>query len=76
MVERYMTERITNISELEALISRARINAEKICLMLEKENPPMQHIGELANQMCSELKQAHDFDFRIERRMTEVVTDV
>lgn len=73
--ERYMTERITNIGELETLVDSAYFKVRRICDLLEKENPPMFEIGELAKQVHVELLQVHNFDFCIERRLTKVVTD-
>ena len=73
--ECYMTERITNIADLEALVNSAYIRVRRICDLLEKENPPMCEIGELARQAHLELLQAHNFDFCIERRIAKVVMD-
>lgn len=64
----YITERVLNISELEALIGTAYDTIVLARKKLELKNPPMDQIGELAKQLHLCLLKAKDFEFCIEQR--------
>ena len=62
----YVSERITNISDLEELIAQCRVLASRI----EKEASGNEELKEVAALLSERLKQASDFEFCIERRRT------
>lgn len=66
----YISERVTNISGLEDLISSARYAAEALQKELDKENPQISRIRGLADQIVSDLKNAESYEFCVERRKT------
>ena len=66
----YITERVTNIAELERLVNSAYCGISALRAELEKENPSMCKIDELSRQIHADLLQAKDFEFCVERRKT------
>lgn len=58
----YVSERITNISELEALINESYIIAQ----LMQKESPHNENFRKLIEN----LQKASNFEFHIERRKT------
>ena len=74
-MEHYISERIVNISELEALIRSAYYDAAEIRSKLEKENPSIWTIDELSKQIHLKLLQAKDFEFHIENRRITIPDD-
>ena len=62
----YVSERITNISDLEELIAQCRVLASRI----EKEASGNEELKEAAGALSECLKQMSDFEFCIERRRT------
>ena len=71
----FVSERITNISELEKLTHSAYSSVATLRLELEKENPSMVRIDELSKQAHFDLLQAKDFQFHIEhRRVTDAAS--
>ncbi len=66
----YVSERITNIGELECLLHASYSEIESLRHELEKENPATDRIDELSKQLHLHLLQAKDFEFCVERRKT------
>lgn len=66
----YVSERITNISELEQIIEKER-NALSILLsQLEKEDIPINEVKKRIKGILQLHNQASSFEFHIERRKT------
>ena len=63
-VETHYTERITNLSELEAILNECYIEAQ----LLKKESP---HLSENFQMLINKLEKAINFEFCIEVRKTE-----
>lgn len=68
----YVTERVTNISEIEGLIRSAYRGIAALRAEIEKENPSMDRIDELSKQAHLDLLDAKDFEFCVEQRKTVV----
>ena len=66
----YVSERITNISDLENTIENAYIHIQRLRDELEKTEPSLTVIEELAKKLHTNILKAHDFEFCIERRTT------
>lgn len=62
----YISERITNIAELEKLIEECYIQAQ----LLQKESPHKENF----QQLIDNLQKARNFEFKIERRKTHHCT--
>lgn len=75
MAEKFRTERITNIEELEAIHRSLFMYASRLRKELEAENPNMPCIKELAKSIHMEAHKADDFDFYIEQRVVNVVSE-
>lgn len=71
----YISERVVNISKIEALIRSAYYGVAALRSELEKENPSMLRIDELSKQAHLDLLQAKDFEFCVERRRTKCPDD-
>ena len=67
----YMSERITNISELELLIKNARLNFEVLEDELKKDEPSQALINGTSKIIRESLKKAENFEFCIEQRKCE-----
>ena len=66
----YISERVTNISELESLVRSAYYCAAELREELEKESPSMVRVDGLSKQIHLDLLKAKDFEFCVERRKT------
>lgn len=64
----FISERIINISELEALLSTAKLNFEILMDELQKEAPQSEKVQSLTCVVRDELVKAENFEFRIEKR--------
>lgn len=64
----FISERIINISELEALLSATRLNFEILMAELQKETPRIEKVQNLACAVRDELVKAENFEFCIEKR--------
>lgn len=64
----FMSERIINISKLEALLSAARLNFEILMDELKKEAPQSEKVQNLTCVVRDELMKAENFEFCIEKR--------
>lgn len=64
----FISERIINISELEALLLAARLNHEILMAELQKEVPKAELIQNLSNTIMDKLQKAENFEFCIEKR--------
>lgn len=71
----FISERIINLSELEAHIRSAYQDISSLRQELEKENPSMCKIDELSKQIHLSLLQAKNFEFCIEKRRTTIPGD-
>ena len=69
----FISERIINISELEALVRSAYQDTAALRTEIEKENPSMGKIDELSKQIHLLLLQAKDFEFCVEHRKTAIL---
>lgn len=72
----FISERIINISSLEATIRSAYFNVLELRSEMEKESPSMCKIDELSKQIHLALLQAKDFEFCLEQRFTTVPDDL
>lgn len=75
MPEKYRTERITNIDELEAIHRSLFMDASRLRRELESKNPNMLCIQELAKSIHMESHKAVDFEFYIEQRVVYVSSE-
>lgn len=75
MTEKYQTERITNIEELEAIHRSLFMDASRLRKELEAENPNMLCIADLAKRIHMDAHKAVDFEFYIEQRIVNVVKE-
>ena len=66
----YISERVTNISELESLVRSAYYSAAALREELEKESPSTDRVDGLSKQIHLDLLKAKDFEFCVERRKT------
>lgn len=64
----FISERIINISDLEALLSAARLNHELLISELQKETPRAEKIQNLSYVVRNILAKAENFEFCIEKR--------
>lgn len=64
----YISERIINISELEALLSAARLNFELLISELQEEAPQIEKFQNLSRAVRDELVKAENFEFCVEKR--------
>lgn len=64
----FISERIINISELEALLSEARLNFEMLVSELKEEAPKSRKIQDLSCVVKGALDKAENFEFCIEKR--------
>ena len=62
----YVSERITNIAQLESLLREEQMLIDQI----KKEAPVSEHFQTLLNQLEQVNKKAVNFEFCIERRKT------
>lgn len=66
----YVSERITNISQLERLLERERLCIVSIRKELEKETPSMNILDSVSRELEIVHQQAVQFEFCLERRRT------
>lgn len=64
----FISERIINISDLEALLSVARLNCEILLSELQEETPQTEKIQDLSCVVKNALVKAENFEFCIEKR--------
>lgn len=64
----FVSERIINISELEALLSATRLNYEMLLCELQKEAPMTEMNQQLSCAIKNALEKAENFEFCIEKR--------
>ncbi len=64
----FISERITNISDLERILECERILIETLNKELEEEFPNMEKIREISKGLLSSHKKATSFEFCLERR--------
>ncbi|MCD8381538.1 MAG: hypothetical protein LUC30_01265 [Clostridiales bacterium] len=66
----YVSERLTNIGELESMIGAALQTEEELCCEMEKARASIDRIDTLACRLHSLLQQAKEFELCVERRKT------
>jgi len=66
----YVSERITNIAELEQILEHLSIAAQALNLEIAKDSPSMYRINELSKTINDLVKKANAFEFIIDRRKT------
>lgn len=76
MSEKFRTERITNLDELEAIHKSIYMDASNLKKELEKEFPNMIYIKTLAKSLHMYAHQADDFEFYIEQRFVNAVNEL
>lgn len=64
----FISERIVNISDLEALLSGTRLHFEILLDELQKETSQIERINNLAHSVRDTLEKAENFEFCIEKR--------
>lgn len=64
----FISERITNISELESLIRDAKFNFEVLIRENEKAIPSLRTINSTTSSIKEALEKASNFEFCIEKR--------
>lgn len=64
----FISERIINISELEALLSGARLCFELLVAELQEETPQTEKVQNLTCSVKNKLAEAENFEFCIEKR--------
>lgn len=64
----FISERIINISELEALLSATRLRFEILIDELQKETPQTEKIQGLSCAIRDNLVKAENFEFHIENK--------
>lgn len=75
MPEKYRTERITNIDELEAIHRSLFMDASRLRKELEEQNPNMLYIVDLAKRIHMDAHKAVDFEFYIEQRTVNIIKE-
>ena len=65
---KFISERITNISELERILERERILIETLSKELDKELPDMKKVKEISSGLSALHKKASSFEFCLEQR--------
>ena len=71
-MEKYVSERVVNIAELEKHIEVAFIASQILEKELQKDSPSISGIKELSKEILTNLHSAKEFEFCVERRMTMV----
>lgn len=66
----YVSERITNISELERIIEKERNALSMLLSQLEKEDIPIDEVRKRIKGILQLHNQASSFEFHVERRKT------
>ncbi len=64
----FISERIINISELEALLSSTRLCCDLLLAELQKETPQTEKVQNLTCAVKNKLAKAENFEFCIEKR--------
>ena len=64
----YVSERITNIAELEEIISNAYAASQMLARQFNSMAPDFEKIKVLSEAITEGLRRANDFEFCIERR--------
>ncbi|MGN0416964.1 hypothetical protein [Anaerostipes faecalis] len=70
----FISERIVNISELEAHIKNAELYFNIMQEELDKATPSEEIIDSAANVIKKSLKKASDFEFCLEQRKCKITT--
>lgn len=65
----YVSERITNISELERRLEQASISLETVKKELNSDCTNIEQARLALNQACSEIDSVRTFEFVVERRV-------
>lgn len=68
---KYVSERIVNIAELETYIEKAYISVELLADEIKQMGINNQQVIRLFEEVENVLKKAKDFEFCIERRITQ-----
>lgn len=69
-MQKYVSERIVNIADLEQKLQSAHIATLSALKELQKENPSIQNIEGLLRETEKILTESINFEFEIERRIT------
>lgn len=64
----YISERITNISDLEKILEKERLLIEVLNKELEKNQPEMNKVKEVSKGIAKCHERASSFEFCLERR--------
>ena len=64
----YLSERITNIKELEKIIEECKINIQFLEKETKKENPSIKIINEFSEKLKKDYLKIVDFEFQIDIR--------
>ena len=68
---KYVSERIVNIAELESHIEKAYISVELLADEIKQVGVNNQRVIRLFEEVKKSIKKAKDFEFCIERRITQ-----
>lgn len=68
----YISERITNIAELEKIIENAKLHLAFLRMELKKDTPSKETINTSSAECERLLSKAERFEFHIERRKCEL----
>ncbi|MCD7917312.1 MAG: hypothetical protein LUF84_02470 [Clostridiales bacterium] len=69
-MESYVSERVTNLSDLETTVEMALLTEEELQHEMEKARASTDRISALAKKLHDQLQMAKDFELCIERRKT------
>ena len=70
VAEKYVSERIVNIAELEKYIESAFISSQLLEKELQKDSPSIPYIKGLSEEILANMSNAKTFEFCVERRLT------
>lgn len=71
VINKYVSERIVNIAELESYIEKAYISIELLADEIKQIGVNNQQVIRLFNEAEEFIKKAKDFEFCVERRTTQ-----
>ena len=74
MAEKYVSERVVNIAELEQYIESAFISSQLLEKELQKDSPSISCIKELSEEILANMSNAKAFELCVERRLTIATT--
>ncbi|MCD8333783.1 MAG: hypothetical protein LUC35_00195 [Clostridiales bacterium] len=66
----YISERLTNLSELESAIDAAAQAGEELRRKIKSARAPIDQIDTLASDLCGQLQRLKNFELCVERRKT------